>query len=87
MDWPTVLRRIDDVLGSDTGCTEKVTQIAELVQQAGSYRWVGLYLTAFASTRSEAVVRCWIRAQVWWWKPWMWKRRAGRLHRCRSPGA
>ena len=43
MDWPTVLRRIDDVLGSDTGRTEKAVQIAELVRQAGSYRWVGLY--------------------------------------------
>jgi hypothetical protein len=43
MDWPTVLRRIDDVLGSDQGRTEKAVQIAELVRQAGSYRWVGLY--------------------------------------------
>jgi hypothetical protein len=43
MDWPTVLRRIDDVLGSDTGRAAKAAQIAELVRQAGSYRWVGLY--------------------------------------------
>jgi GAF domain-containing protein len=43
MDWPTVLRRIDDVLGSDTGRTAQAVQIADLVRQAGSYRWVGLY--------------------------------------------
>jgi GAF domain-containing protein len=55
MDWPTVLRRIDDVLGSDTGRTEKATQIAELVQRAGSYRWVGLYEV----TRQEIAVLGW----------------------------
>ena len=43
MDLPTVLRRIDDVLASDTGRPAKATRIAELVRQAGSYRWVGLY--------------------------------------------
>jgi L-methionine (R)-S-oxide reductase len=43
MDWATVLRRIDDVLGSDKGRTEKAVQIGELVRQAGSYRWVGVY--------------------------------------------
>jgi L-methionine (R)-S-oxide reductase len=43
MDWPTVLRRIDDVLGSGKGHSEKAVQIADLVRQAGSYRWVGLY--------------------------------------------
>ena len=43
MDWPTVLRGIDDVLAADQGRTEKAVQIAELVRQAGSYRWVGLY--------------------------------------------
>jgi L-methionine (R)-S-oxide reductase len=43
MDWSTVLRRIDDVLGSGEGRSEKAVQIAELVRQAGSYRWVGLY--------------------------------------------
>ena len=43
MDWPTVLRGIDNVLGSDKGRTEKAVQVAELVRQAGSYRWVGLY--------------------------------------------
>jgi L-methionine (R)-S-oxide reductase len=43
MDWSTVLRRIEDVLGSGKGHTEKAVQIAELVRQAGSYRWVGLY--------------------------------------------
>jgi GAF domain-containing protein len=43
MHWSTVLRRIDDLLGSDEGRTEKAVQIAELVRRAGSYRWVGLY--------------------------------------------
>ena len=43
MDWSTVLRRIEDVLGSDKGRSEKAVQIAELVRQAGSYHWVGLY--------------------------------------------
>jgi L-methionine (R)-S-oxide reductase len=43
MDWPTVLRGIDDVLASDKGRAEKAARIAELVRQAGSYRWVGLY--------------------------------------------
>jgi GAF domain-containing protein len=43
MDWPTVLRGIRDVLASDRGRPEKAVQIAELVRQAGSYRWVGLY--------------------------------------------
>ncbi len=43
MDWLTVLRGIDDVLGSEKGRTEKAVHIAELVRQAGSYRWVGLY--------------------------------------------
>jgi len=43
MDWPTMLRRIDNVLASDTGRTAKATQIAALVRQAESYRWVGLY--------------------------------------------
>jgi L-methionine (R)-S-oxide reductase len=43
MDWPTVLRGIGDVLGSGKARPEKAVQIAELVRQAGSYRWVGLY--------------------------------------------
>jgi L-methionine (R)-S-oxide reductase len=43
MDWSTVLRRVEDVLGSDKGRSEKAVQIAELVRQAGSYHWVGLY--------------------------------------------
>ena len=43
MDWPTVLHGIDDVIAADQGRTEKAVQIAELVRQAGSYRWVGLY--------------------------------------------
>jgi putative methionine-R-sulfoxide reductase with GAF domain len=55
MDWPTVLRRIDDMLGSDTGRTAKATQIAELVRQAGSYRWVGLYKV----TEQETAVIGW----------------------------
>jgi hypothetical protein len=43
MDWPTVLRGIDAGLESDEERAEKVVQIAELVRQAGCYRWVGLY--------------------------------------------
>lgn len=43
MDWPTVLRGIDDVLAGDQGRPEQAVQIAELVREAGSYRWVGLY--------------------------------------------
>ena len=43
MDWATVLRGIEDALASDLGRAEKAVQIAELVRQAGSYRWVGLY--------------------------------------------
>ena len=43
MDWATVLRGIEDVLASDLGRAEKAVQIAELVRQAGSYRWIGLY--------------------------------------------
>jgi hypothetical protein len=38
-----VLRRLDDVLGSGKGRTEQAAQIAELVQRAGSNRWVELY--------------------------------------------
>jgi hypothetical protein len=54
MDQPTVLRRIDDVLGSDKGRTAKAVQIAELVRQAGSYRWVGLYEVTEPESRSSA---------------------------------
>jgi len=43
MDLSTVLRGIDDVLAGDQGRTEQAVQIAELIRQAGSYRWVGLY--------------------------------------------
>jgi len=43
VDWATVLRGIEDALASDLGRAEKAVQIAELVRQAGSYRWVGLY--------------------------------------------
>jgi L-methionine (R)-S-oxide reductase len=43
MDWPMVLRGIDDVLGSGMGRAEQAIQIAELIRQGGSYRWVGLY--------------------------------------------
>jgi putative methionine-R-sulfoxide reductase with GAF domain len=38
-----VLRGIEDTLASDLGRAEQAVQIAELVRQAGSYRWVGLY--------------------------------------------
>jgi L-methionine (R)-S-oxide reductase len=43
MDWPTVLRGIDDVLRTERARAEKAVQITELVRQAGGYRWVGLY--------------------------------------------
>ena len=43
MDWPTVLRGIDDALASDLGRAEKAVRAAALIRQAGSYRWVGLY--------------------------------------------
>ena len=43
MDWATVLRSSEDALASDLGRAEKAVKIAELVRQAGSYRWVGLY--------------------------------------------
>ena len=43
MDWPMVLRGVDDVLGSGKGRAEQAIQIAELIRQGGSYRWVGLY--------------------------------------------
>jgi L-methionine (R)-S-oxide reductase len=55
MDWSTVLRRVDDVLGSGKGHSEKAVQITELVRQAGSYRWVGLYEV----TEHEIVVIGW----------------------------
>ena len=55
MDWPTVLRGIDAVLESDEERAEKVVQIAELVRQAGSYRWVGLYEV----TKQEIVAIGW----------------------------
>ena len=43
MDWPMVLRGIDDLLGSGKGRAEQAIQITELIRQGGSYRWVGLY--------------------------------------------
>ena len=43
MDWPMVLRGIDDVLGSGKGRAEQAIQIAELIRQGRSYRWVGVY--------------------------------------------
>jgi L-methionine (R)-S-oxide reductase len=43
MDWPAVVDRIDEVLAGDQHRAEKAVRIAELVRQAGSYRWVGLY--------------------------------------------
>jgi L-methionine (R)-S-oxide reductase len=43
MSWDTVLGGIDAVLQSDAGRSEKAVRIAELIRQAGGYRWVGLY--------------------------------------------
>jgi L-methionine (R)-S-oxide reductase len=55
MDWPMVLRGIEDVLGSGKGRAEQAIEIAELIRQAGGYRWVGLY----AVTRREIVAIGW----------------------------
>jgi L-methionine (R)-S-oxide reductase len=46
MDWPTALRGIEDALASDLGRAEKAIRAAALIRQAGSYRWVGLYVVA-----------------------------------------
>jgi putative methionine-R-sulfoxide reductase with GAF domain len=46
MDWPTALRGIQDVLASDLSRAEKAVRVATLIRQAGSYRWVGLYVVA-----------------------------------------
>jgi L-methionine (R)-S-oxide reductase len=43
MGWDTVLRGLHDVLASDLGRAEKAIRVAELIRQAGRYRWVGLY--------------------------------------------
>jgi L-methionine (R)-S-oxide reductase len=43
MSWDTVLGGIDAVLQSRAGRVEKAVRIAELLRQAGGYRWVGLY--------------------------------------------
>jgi L-methionine (R)-S-oxide reductase len=43
MDVATVLRGIDDALAGDLGRADKAVRVAELIRQAGSYRWVGLY--------------------------------------------
>jgi L-methionine (R)-S-oxide reductase len=43
MGWDRVLRSIHNVLASDQGRAVQAVQIAELIRQAGSYRWVGLY--------------------------------------------
>ena len=44
MGWETVVRGIHNVLASDQSHAEQAVQIAELIRQAGSYRWVGLYV-------------------------------------------
>jgi GAF domain-containing protein len=43
MDWSTVVRDIDGVLLGRGERAAKATWIAELVREAGGYRWVGLY--------------------------------------------
>ena len=43
MSWDTVLGGIDAVLQSRAGRAEKAVRTAELLRQAGGYRWVGLY--------------------------------------------
>jgi putative methionine-R-sulfoxide reductase with GAF domain len=44
MGWDTVVRGIHNVLASGQSRAEQAVQIAELIRQAGSYRWVGLYV-------------------------------------------
>jgi putative methionine-R-sulfoxide reductase with GAF domain len=55
MGWERVLGSIHDVLASHHGRAEQAVQIAELIRQAGSYRWVGLY----AVTDQEIAVIGW----------------------------
>jgi L-methionine (R)-S-oxide reductase len=55
MGWDTVLGGIHDVLASDLGGADKAIQIATLIRQEGSYRWVGLY----AVTDNEITVIGW----------------------------
>jgi hypothetical protein len=43
MDWSTALSDIHAVPGSNTRRSDKAVKIAEVIRQAGSYRWVGLY--------------------------------------------
>ena len=43
VDWATVLDGIDAALASDQGRAEKAARVAALIQQAGAYRWVGVY--------------------------------------------
>jgi L-methionine (R)-S-oxide reductase len=43
MGWDRVLGGIHDVLAGDLDRAAQAVQIAELIRQAGSYRWVGLY--------------------------------------------
>ena len=43
MSWDTVLRGIHDALAGDQDRAAQAVRIAELIRQAGSYRWVGIY--------------------------------------------
>ena len=43
MDWPTVLRGIDDAMASDLGRAAKAARVAALIRHGGRYGWVGLY--------------------------------------------
>jgi L-methionine (R)-S-oxide reductase len=43
MSWNTVGRGINAVLQRDAGRSGKAVRIAELIRQAGGYRWLGLY--------------------------------------------
>jgi L-methionine (R)-S-oxide reductase len=53
--WDVVISGTHDVLASDQGRAEQAVQIAELIRQAGSYRWVGLY----AVTDHEVIAIGW----------------------------
>jgi L-methionine (R)-S-oxide reductase len=55
MGWDVAVSGIHDVLARDQGRAEQAVKIAELIRQAGSYRWVGLY----AVTDHEVIAVGW----------------------------
>jgi hypothetical protein len=55
MGWDRVLGGMHDVLASDQGRAAQAVQIAELIRQEGSYRWVGLYGVTAGSRHSAGL--------------------------------